>query len=713
MRILLLAGLFVLAAAGAGSAANDQLLNRNSDDATSQTTDILGETRSLDGSGNNVDSPALGQANTQYSREAPANYADGVSSMVDGPDPRYISNRIFNDQSQNLFSENGVTQWAFVWGQFLDHTFGLRESEGGENAPIPFDASDPLEEFVNDTGVIDFSRSPAAPGSGEDSPREQLNTVSSYIDAWAVYGGSEDRLEWLREGPVDGDLSNNSAYLLLTEDGYLPDSGARGDVDTAPEMQLMGRLMGSPEDAVVAGDVRANENIALTSVHTLFAREHNRIVSALPADLPEETKFQIARAVVIAEQQYITYTEFLPALGIELNAYKGYNSEVDPSLSNEFAAAAFRAHSMIHGEFDIDAEATTYTARQLEALERQGIELTEEEGAMKLAVPLNVAFGNPHLLPELGLASVLSGLGGESQYKNDEQIDNQLRSVLFQVPGPDVENPSECLDGTDLPDCFNIVLDLGALDIQRGRDHGIASYNDLREAYGLERQDSFADITGESTEEFPDDPQIDADNPLDDPDILDFTRLLDTDGNRLEPGSDEAEEGAVEGRRRTTLAARLKAIYRDVDELDAFVGMMAEEHVEGSEFGELQAAIWKTQFEALRDGDRFFYENYPALQAILDNYGIGFQHSLTEVIARNTELDLDGLPEDIFRTAGEEGLVSDARTDGRAGPTDRRDADRTELPEQSPSPRQVTLPERGLWKIPRNFQFRVNPTRLT
>jgi peroxidase len=241
MRILLLAGLFVLAAAGAGSAANDQLLNRSGDDATSKTLDIMGEIRSLDGSGNNVDSPEWGQSYTPYSRQAPANYADGVSSMNDGPDPRYISNRIFNDESQNLFSENGVTQWAFVWGQFLDHTFGLREAEGGEAAPIPFDATDPLEDFINDMGVIDFSRSPAAPGTGEDSAREQLNTVSSSIDAWAVYGGTEERLEWLREGPVDGELSNNSAYLLLTEDGYLPGSGARGDVDTAPEMQLMGR----------------------------------------------------------------------------------------------------------------------------------------------------------------------------------------------------------------------------------------------------------------------------------------------------------------------------------------------------------------------------------------------------------------------------------------------------------------------------------------
>jgi hypothetical protein len=116
MRTLLVAGLLMVAVAGAGAAANDQLRGGDGGDTAQSTAEVLTEIRSLDGNGNNVANPKWGEVGTPYLRTAPASYADGVSSMVDGPDPRYVSNRIFNDMSQNLFSENGVTQWAFVWG---------------------------------------------------------------------------------------------------------------------------------------------------------------------------------------------------------------------------------------------------------------------------------------------------------------------------------------------------------------------------------------------------------------------------------------------------------------------------------------------------------------------------------------------------------------------------------------------------------------------
>jgi hypothetical protein len=60
--------------------------------------------------------------------------------------------------------------------------------------------------------------------------------------------------------------------------------------------------------------------------------------------------------------------------------------------------------------------------------------------------------------------------------------------------------------------------------------------------------------------------------------------------------------------------------------------MLSERHVRGTEFGPLQLAMWKKQFEALRDGDRFFYANDPLLVTIRRVYGIDYRRSLADII---------------------------------------------------------------------------------
>ncbi len=604
--------------------------------------------RALDGSGNNLRHPEWGRAGTLYLRVAPTNYADGISSMATGPSMRYVSNRVFNDAGQNIFSKDGITQWGWVWGQFLDHDFGLRDERSAENAPIGFDQADPLEAFANDLGAIGFARTPAAPGTGVNTPRQQVNTLSSFIDASNVYGVDPQRLEWLRVGPVDGDMSNNGARLMLTADGFLPSVDARGDPSTAPAMDLMGPLVGTPNRAVVAGDVRANENIALTALHTLFAREHNRIVASLPSSLSAEERFQIARRVVGAEIQYITYTQFLPALGVRLDPYHGYDPTVNPGLSNEFAVVGYRAHSMIHGEFDTTVPAGTYSDAQLAAFAAQQVVVKPNGDQVTLEIPLAAAFGTPDLLKDLGLGPVFQSLS-QRQYENDEQIDNALRSVLFQIPKPGVPDPAVCGVPVVNPDCFSGVSDLGAIDIARGRDHGLPTYNDLRRAYGLAPKTSFVDITGEVTQRFPIDPLINQRDPINDPNILDFVELRDADGNVVAPDSEQAQEEVVTGVRRTTVAARLKAIYGTVDRLDAFVGMVSERHVKHTEFGELQLAIWTKQFTALRDGDRFFYRNDPVLRVIDHEFGIDYRLTIAELVELNAGVTLQ---RDVFKFAG-------------------------------------------------------------
>jgi hypothetical protein len=122
-------------------------------------------------------------------------------------------------------------------------------------------------------------------------------------------------------------------------------------------------------------------------------------------------------------------------------------------------------------------------------------------------------------------------------------------------------------------------MDLASLNIQRGRDHGLADYKSVRAAYGLPRVTSFADITSD-----------------------------------------------------TAVQQKLQDLYGSVDNIDLWVGALAEDHVAGSSTGPLVKAILSNQFERLRDGDRYWFENvFSGRQlAQLENT------TLADVIRRNT-----------------------------------------------------------------------------
>src|SRR5262249_53251757 len=111
-------------------------------------------------------------------------------------------------------------------------------------------------------------------------------------------------------------------------------------------------------DMFLAGDIRANENIELSSLQILFMREHNRQASILAKQHPgwsDEQLYQGARQIVIAEIQSITYNEYLPALlgPNAIKPYTGYKSNVNPGISAEFSEAAFRFG---HSQLDDDVE---------------------------------------------------------------------------------------------------------------------------------------------------------------------------------------------------------------------------------------------------------------------------------------------------------------------------------------------------------------------
>jgi hypothetical protein len=420
-----------------------------------------------------------------------------------------------------------------VWGQFVDHDMDLTPDSSSEHADIGVPAGDPwFDPTATGAVSLSFKRSGFVDGtgSGADNPREHPNVITAYIDASMVYGSDTGRAATLRDDGGRLKLSEGDLLPFNDPQDPLPNGGPNGSV------------------SFVAGDVRANENVALTTLHVVFVREHNLWVDRLAAENPDasdEWLYQKARAFVEAEIQHITYTEYLPLLlgDDAIPAYQGYDPDVNPGITTEFSTAAFRfGHSMV-----------------APIMPRMG-----ENGETIAAGNLDLKdafFAPDRIIDEGGIDPLLRGVADMVTEELDAQIVDGLRNFLFGPPGAG-------------------GLDLAALNIQRGRDHGLPTYSEYREALVGEAPSGFSDITA--------DPVV---------------------------------------------QTRLEAAYGTVDRVDLWVGGLAEDHLEGAIVGPVFHAILTDQFVRVRDGDSFWYENDRFSKAELAEV---MSTSLADVIERTT-----------------------------------------------------------------------------
>ena len=418
------------------------------------------ENRTITGIGNNVLNTEWGAAGDEILRVTSINYEDGVSEMdfTNRPSPRLISNKLFSQESPFL-NENSLSDFVWLFGQFIDHDISLTANETGASPhllEIPAD-----DEHFSEDAVLAVSRNAALPNTGsQGNPRQFQNEVTSFIDASMVYGSSKVRADWLRtfEGgklwtSVNGPTGSGE---LLPWNTTTKEYGGGAFIDNgAPHMEG-----GGNDKFFVCGDVRANENPLLISIHTLFVREHNRLCEELAIanpDWSDEQLYQRARKFVGAYIQNITFGEWLPALGVHLPEYSRYRPELQSAVFNVFSAAAFRVgHTMIDSDIiRLNNEGEEISAGNL----------TLEEG-----------FFNPlEIYNSRGIDPYFKGMGTQVMQEMDCKMIDGLRNFLF--------------DGQ------NRGLDLAAINIFRGRDRGLADYNTLRVDFGLAPVTSFDHIT--------------------------------------------------------------------------------------------------------------------------------------------------------------------------------------------------------------------------
>lgn len=479
------------------------------------------------------------------------------ANVLSLPSPRLISN-ILSKQSMDVRERRGLNEMITFFGQFIDHTIAATpvnngRMEDGERLPtermfISVPEDDPM--LANITGgQLRFFRSRRALVEERETEVRPINTLTSLMDLDSVYGPSEERSNALRE--------LRDGLMKTGRNNLLPQNSMR--LSNEPRLD---------RKFFVAGDLRSNEHPVLTSLHTVFLREHNDIAAELKEKFPDfddERLFQTARQINIAQFQKIVFDEWYPAItGRRLPRWRRFQANVNPGISVLFSTAAFRiGHTLVNNE-----------------VSRRG----PRNRRMRPLTLANTFFSNTNLILNTGVDSFLRGAVNTRAQEVDLMVVDALRNFLFTN-----------VNGAD-------GLDLIALNLQRGRDHGLSFYNDIRARFRRgNRATTFAEIT-----------------------------------------------------RNRNVQSALQTAYGSVDQVEAWIGLMAEDKPRSSSMGPTMLAIWVAEFRRIRDGDSFYYENrsqydaevlanVPRLQAVFDG-----EDTLRAILLRNTAITEAELPDRMF-----------------------------------------------------------------
>lgn len=104
------------------------------------------------------------------------------------------------------------------------------------------------------------------------------------------------------------------------------------------------------------------------------------------------------------------------------------------------------------------------------------------------------------------------------------------------------------------------------------------------------------------------------------------------------------------------MCTQLESLYSTVDDIDAIIGMLAEDTRPSSSVGETVSAVLVDQFERLREGDRLYYENNFTSAEIKQIEST----RLSDIIERNTTMT--DVRENVFTLMNTPEAVDDKST---------------------------------------------------
>ena len=444
-------------------------------------------------------------------------------------------------------------------------------------------------------------------------------------------------------GPLTG-ASALFPWVDFSNFSIMPNHAFAGPISDLVHSAVGDILMASVGDHYIAGDGRVNENFGLTSIHHVFHEEHNfqvqNLIDALHrqdvanpdghARLHEfqintgttnaagdfingdgsiawndDKVFQGAKLIVEMEYQHAAVDQYARNVSPNIQEFVGYSPDKQPDVTLEYAQAAFRfGHSTLRETIDTIDPSHGLTGKIM-------------------GYALHDAFLNPELFGTTGPGAIILGMTHQQQNEVDEFVTPALNQGLLGQP-----------------------LDLAAINIARGRDVGIPTLNDFREAIGLVRYTSWNDF-GQNMQHPSSLVNFIAAYAFDGS-VEKAQAVLDLAGGTFADEAAGLALGDALGWAGTVADMVSQAIgFLSGDEtnggagtlafndIDTWLGGLAEIHQPGGLLGETFDKVFVTQIESLMDGDRFYYLYRLAGQQFGEEVANG---QLKDIFERNTGL---------------------------------------------------------------------------
>ncbi|XP_078052427.1 dual oxidase-like isoform X2 [Augochlora pura] len=495
-----------------------------------------------DGWYNNIGRPELGAVDTPLLRRWPAAYEDGVykPSGCNRPNPIELSENLLKGDMSSV-SKTGRNTLLVFFGQHVVEE--ILDAQRPACPPEYFNIEIPSSHnYINKTKHHEMpvlrTRYDTRTGHSPNNPRQQLNEITPFLDGGLIYGTSKAWSNFLRTYS-NGTFDQNGLLASCCKNLYPANNTEKLPMSNPPppirHHDYITRHYTEEVDRFFKlGNPRGNENPFLLTFGIIWFRWHNHIsnyIRSRQSNWTGEKIYNEARKWVIATQQHIITNEWLPEwLGKELPMYKGYDPSIDPQIDQFFQAAAFRfGHTLVP------------SGVYLRDYGRKGCKLEQRRRAIRTCnnywMPQNSIYKTE--TEAQGIADIeklIMGMAIQPCAKEDHKIVDDLRGSLF--------GPLE----------FS-RRDLMALNIQRGRDHGLPDYNTARIAYNLTK-------------------------------VNDTSHFSNVD---------------------TKIKNKFMELYKNsFDDVDIWVGGILETD---NGPGELFQAIIIDQFQRIRAGDRFWYKN--------------------------------------------------------------------------------------------------------